>query len=190
MSDRGRLPAPRRVFVHDWLTGMRGGEKCLEVLCRAFPDATLYTLDPSAGPLSPAIESMTIRTSPLQKIPGVFRHYRHLLPIMPLAARGLAAEGRRPRDQPEPLRGQGGRAAARRAPRLLLLHADAICLAGARDLSGKLVRPPLAPDAGPDVALAAPALGSGDGQPGRRISWRSRRRSAAGSRAVIAATAG
>ena len=30
---------------------------------------------------------MTIRTSPLQKIPGVFRHYRHLLPIMPLAAR-------------------------------------------------------------------------------------------------------
>ena len=30
---------------------------------------------------------MTIRTSPLQRIPGVFRHYRHLLPIMPLAAR-------------------------------------------------------------------------------------------------------
>jgi glycosyltransferase involved in cell wall biosynthesis len=30
---------------------------------------------------------MRIRTSPLQHIPGVLRHYRHLLPLMPLAAR-------------------------------------------------------------------------------------------------------
>ena len=30
---------------------------------------------------------MAIRTSPLQRVPGVFRHYRHLLPLMPLAAR-------------------------------------------------------------------------------------------------------
>ncbi len=28
---------PRVVLVHDWLTGMRGGEKCLEVLCRRWP---------------------------------------------------------------------------------------------------------------------------------------------------------
>ena len=31
-------------LVHDWLTGMRGGEKCLEVLCRRFPDAEIHTL--------------------------------------------------------------------------------------------------------------------------------------------------
>ena len=30
---------------------------------------------------------MAIRTSPLQKVPGIFQHYRHLLPVMPLAAR-------------------------------------------------------------------------------------------------------
>jgi glycosyltransferase involved in cell wall biosynthesis len=77
----------RVALVHDWLTGMRGGEKCLEVLCRAFPQATLYTLIHRRGSLSPAIESMSIRTSPLQRIPGVFRYYRHLLPIMPLAMR-------------------------------------------------------------------------------------------------------
>ena len=82
-----QLAGLRVALVHDWLTGMRGGEKCLEVLCRAFPEATLYTLIHRRGSLSPAIESMTIRTSPLQLIPGVFRHYRHLLPIMPLAAR-------------------------------------------------------------------------------------------------------
>ena len=28
-------------LVHDWLTGMRGGEKCLEVLCELFPDAPI-----------------------------------------------------------------------------------------------------------------------------------------------------
>ena len=31
-------------LVHDWLTGMRGGEKCLEVFCELFPGADLYTL--------------------------------------------------------------------------------------------------------------------------------------------------
>jgi glycosyltransferase involved in cell wall biosynthesis len=82
------LAGLRVALVHDWLTGMRGGEKCLEVLCRAFPDATLYSLLHKRGSLSPAIESMKVRTSFLQNIPGVFRWYRHLLPIMPLAARG------------------------------------------------------------------------------------------------------
>jgi glycosyltransferase involved in cell wall biosynthesis len=89
-GERPRSLAGLRVaLVHDWLTGMRGGEKCLEVLCEAFPDATLHTLIHKRGTLSPAIESMKIRTSFLQKIPGVFRWYRQLLPIMPLAARGL-----------------------------------------------------------------------------------------------------
>src|SRR5215210_6127650 len=81
------LSGLRVALVHDWLTGMRGGEKCLEVLCRAFPMATLHTLIHRRGRLSPAIEAMDIRTSPLQGVPGVFRHYRHLLPMMPLAAR-------------------------------------------------------------------------------------------------------
>ncbi len=84
LSSRAGL---RVALVHDWLTGMRGGEKCLEVLCRAFPDATLFTLIHHQGVLSPAIEAMTIRTSLLQHLPGVFRHYRKLLPLMPLATR-------------------------------------------------------------------------------------------------------
>ena len=83
----GNLGNLRVALVHDWLTGMRGGEKCLEVLCRAFPDATLHTLIHREGALSPAIEGMTIRTSPLQRVPGVLDHYRKLLPLMPMAAR-------------------------------------------------------------------------------------------------------
>lgn len=80
------LAGLRIALVHDWLTGMRGGEKCLEVLCRAFPSAKLYTLIHRKGSTSPAIEAMSIRTSPLQRAPGVHRYYRHLLPIMPAAA--------------------------------------------------------------------------------------------------------
>ncbi len=83
----GVLAGLRVALVHDWLTGMRGGEKCLEVLCEAFPDATLHTLIHDRGKLSPAIEAMSIRPSPLQHLPGVFRHYRKLLPVMPLATR-------------------------------------------------------------------------------------------------------
>ncbi len=88
-APRETLTGLRVALVHDWLTGMRGGEKCLEVLCRAFPDATLHTLIHRQGTLSPAIEAMTIKTSPLQRLPGIFRHYRSLLPLMPLATRTL-----------------------------------------------------------------------------------------------------
>ena len=77
--------SPRVALVHDWLTGMRGGEKCLEVLCRRWPDADLYTLLHARGRLSPAIERLNIKPSFLQSLPGATRYYRYLLPVMPFA---------------------------------------------------------------------------------------------------------
>jgi glycosyltransferase involved in cell wall biosynthesis len=77
---------PRVVLVHDWLTGMRGGEKCLEVVCRRWPHARLYTLLHRPGSVSPAIERLRPRTSLLQNLPGVYRYYRWLLPVMPPVA--------------------------------------------------------------------------------------------------------
>ncbi|HUY34602.1 MAG TPA: glycosyltransferase [Pirellulales bacterium] len=76
-------------LVHDWLTGMRGGEKCLEVLCRRFPDAELFTLLHQPGRTSPAIDRMRITTSFLQRVPAIARHYRYWLPVMPRAAESL-----------------------------------------------------------------------------------------------------
>jgi glycosyltransferase involved in cell wall biosynthesis len=76
---------PRVVLVHDWLTGMRGGEKCLEVLCRRWPHARLYTLLHRPGSVSPDIERLRPRASPLGRLPAVHRYYRHLLPLMPAA---------------------------------------------------------------------------------------------------------
>lgn len=77
----------RVVLVHDWLTGMRGGEKCLEPACRQWPDAPLYTLLHSPGTVSPVIEARGPRASALNRLPGVGRYYRYLLPAMPAAAR-------------------------------------------------------------------------------------------------------
>jgi glycosyltransferase involved in cell wall biosynthesis len=76
---------PRVVLVHDWLTGMRGGEKCLEVLCRLWPRAPLYTLLHRRGAVARAIEGRPLRTSLLQHLPRVERYYRYLLPLMPAA---------------------------------------------------------------------------------------------------------
>jgi glycosyltransferase involved in cell wall biosynthesis len=76
----------RVALVHDWLTGFRGGEKCLEVLCRLFPTAPIYTLLHVRGSLPEVIESHPIRTSFLQRLPRIGRYYRYTLPLMPLAA--------------------------------------------------------------------------------------------------------
>jgi glycosyltransferase involved in cell wall biosynthesis len=74
------------VLVHDWLTGMRGGEKCLEAACRRWPEAPLFTLLHHRGSVSSAIEDRPVRTSWLQSFPQVHRYYRYLLPLMPAAA--------------------------------------------------------------------------------------------------------
>lgn len=79
------VKASRVALIHDWLTGMRGGEKVLEVLCDIFPEADVFTLVHLPGRVSPAIERHRIVTSPLQRLPGIGRLYRHLLPIMPWA---------------------------------------------------------------------------------------------------------
>ena len=83
----------RVALIHDWLTGMRGGERCLEVFCELFPGATLYTLFHFRGSCSPRIESMNIRTSFLQRAPGLRRYYRRLLPLFPLAVESFDLRG-------------------------------------------------------------------------------------------------
>jgi glycosyltransferase involved in cell wall biosynthesis len=72
---------------HDWLTGMRGGEKCLELLCQGFPRAPIHTLIHNRSAISSIINGHPIRTSPLQHVPGIFRTYRYWLPAFPLLAR-------------------------------------------------------------------------------------------------------
>jgi glycosyltransferase involved in cell wall biosynthesis len=77
-------------LVHDWLTGMRGGEKALEVLCERYPEAELFTLFHIPGSVSPIIERRKIHTSFVQKLPAVARYYRQYLPLFPSAVERFA----------------------------------------------------------------------------------------------------
>jgi len=73
-------------LVHDWLTGQRGGEKVLEVLAEIFPHAPIFTLFHFKGSQTGLMEQRDIRSSFLQKMPFIRRHYRWYLPFYPVAA--------------------------------------------------------------------------------------------------------
>jgi glycosyltransferase involved in cell wall biosynthesis len=91
-GSKNRIPAGAQIsglkvaLVHDWLTGMRGGEKALETLCSRFPDAALWTLVHVPGTVSEIIEARKIHTSFLQHLPFAKTRYRHYLPLFPVAA--------------------------------------------------------------------------------------------------------
>lgn len=73
--------------IHDWLTGMRGGELVLEAILDLVPEAELFTLFHFPGSVSQAIESHPIRTSGLQTLATRVFDYRTLLPLFPRAVR-------------------------------------------------------------------------------------------------------
>lgn len=87
----------RVALVHDWLTGMRGGERCLEALASLLPKATpIYTLFADRGLPPKVLRGHSILTSPLQRLydlaPG---RYRALLPLFPWALRALERQLRK-----------------------------------------------------------------------------------------------
>ncbi len=84
---------PRVALVHDWLTGMRGGERVLEALGRLYPDAALFTLVHVPGRVSPAIERHRPRVSFVGRLPGAERWYRHFLPLFPAAVEQFDLDG-------------------------------------------------------------------------------------------------
>ena len=77
----------RVAVIHDWLTGMRGGEAVLEGILDTLPSAELFTLFHFPGSVSAKIEARPIHTSSLQKYAARVSDYRQLLPLYPRAAR-------------------------------------------------------------------------------------------------------
>jgi glycosyltransferase involved in cell wall biosynthesis len=80
-------------LVHDWLTGMRGGERLLERVAALWPDAPIFTLVWKRGSVSPALESHPIVTSFLQRLPDAARRYRWYLPLFPRAIESFDFRG-------------------------------------------------------------------------------------------------
>ncbi len=82
-------PALSAALCHDWLSGKRGGERVLEMLCNGFPSAPVYTLLANPAAISETITRHPIHTSWLQHLPAIANHYRALLPLFPVAIRSL-----------------------------------------------------------------------------------------------------
>jgi glycosyltransferase involved in cell wall biosynthesis len=85
MAPEPRAGSGRTVLVHDWLTGMRGGERVLESLCRLLPEADVLTLVHRRGSVSPLIERRSVRQSAIARLPAARRLYRQYLPAFPAA---------------------------------------------------------------------------------------------------------
>ncbi len=75
---------PKVAIVHDWLTGMRGGEKVLDAICELYPEAVIYTLVHVKGSVSERIESHPIHCSAVQRLPKAGEFYRQYLPLFPM----------------------------------------------------------------------------------------------------------
>jgi glycosyltransferase involved in cell wall biosynthesis len=83
----------KTAVVHDWLNGMRGGEKVLEEILPLVPDPTIFALFHVAGSVSSAIERYPIRASFLNRLPFSRRHYRQYLPLFPRAVESFDLSG-------------------------------------------------------------------------------------------------
>ncbi|MBW7875975.1 MAG: glycosyltransferase [Candidatus Cloacimonetes bacterium] len=80
-------------FVHDWLTGMRGGERVLEEMIRIFGPRDIYTLVLDKESISPLIASCPIHTSFLQNFWGVPQRHQWWLPLFPMAIESFDFSG-------------------------------------------------------------------------------------------------
>ena len=81
-SASGGHAAMKVALVHDWLTGMRGGEKVLEVLCELLPRRRpLHALPPTRLGLAARSSDRRIETSFIQQLPFAATP----LPLLPAA---------------------------------------------------------------------------------------------------------
>ena len=71
--------------MHDWLTGMRGGELVLEHILALVPNAQIFTLLHTPGSVSARIEAHHPRPSFVQYLPLARTRYRSYLPLFPTA---------------------------------------------------------------------------------------------------------
>jgi len=79
----------RVALAHDWLIGMRGGERVLELLCGLFPDAPIFTLVYAPESIAETIRRHPVTESWLSRLPGARKNHRYYLPLFPWAMESL-----------------------------------------------------------------------------------------------------
>lgn len=76
-------------IIHDYLNQYGGAERVLEKLHQLYPDAPIYTSIYDAETLPASYRTWDIRTSFMQRLPGVMRHHQSYLPFYPMAFEGF-----------------------------------------------------------------------------------------------------
>ncbi|HMG74411.1 MAG TPA: glycosyltransferase [Pyrinomonadaceae bacterium] len=72
-------------LVHDYFVPMGGAERVAEAMHNSFPSAPMYTLVAHPNGIPQGLRAADIRTSPLQKLPSIDRHFRHYFMLYPFA---------------------------------------------------------------------------------------------------------
>src|SRR6266581_5710005 len=83
----------RLAIIHDYLNQYGGAERVLDALHEIFPDAPIFTsiYDPARMP--PSYRQLDIRTSFMQRLPGVAAHHQAYLPCYPVAFESFDLQG-------------------------------------------------------------------------------------------------
>lgn len=79
----------RIALVHDWLLRIGGAEQVFKTVCGMYPEADVYTLFYNKKFTREYMAGKNIKASFLQKVPGITKIYKTLLPFMPTAAESL-----------------------------------------------------------------------------------------------------
>lgn len=83
----------RIALVHDYLNQYGGAERVLEVLHGLFPEAPIFTSIFDASVMPPSYGRMDIRTSFMQRLPGVMTRHQSYLPFYPLVFENFDLSG-------------------------------------------------------------------------------------------------
>ncbi len=75
----------RPALIHDWLNQVGGAENVLQELVRMFPGAPIFTSMYAPAKMPPEYRSWDIRTTFMQRLPGVTTHHQVYMPVYPLA---------------------------------------------------------------------------------------------------------
>lgn len=76
---------PKVAIVHDYLNQAGGAERVVGTLHGMFPEAPIFTSILDRSTLWPSLRDADIRTSFMQHLPGVGRHFKKYLPLFPRA---------------------------------------------------------------------------------------------------------
>jgi len=79
----------RVAIVHDYLNQAGGAERVVAVLHQMFPQAPIFTTIVDRRTLWPALRNADIRTSWMQRLPGIPRYFKAYLPFYARAIEGF-----------------------------------------------------------------------------------------------------